>query len=69
MLPVTARLFRAANTKMEVLRAHALEPVTGIEPAFPAWNAGVLPLNHTGIVPVFPGCQSSKFSISAFARS
>lgn len=26
-----------------------LEPVTGIEPAFPAWEAGVLPLNYTGM--------------------
>lgn len=28
-----------------------LEPVTGIEPACPAWRAGVLPLNYTGIFP------------------
>ena len=27
-----------------------LEPVTGIEPALPAWEAGVLPLNHTGMM-------------------
>lgn len=25
-----------------------MEPVTGIEPAPPAWEAGVLPLNYTG---------------------
>lgn len=51
MLPVTARLFRAAKHKWEIFRAHALEPVTGIGPAFPAWKAGVLPLNHTGVLP------------------
>ena len=43
-----------------------LEPVTGIEPAYPAWKAGVLPLNYTGILrwehgsnppAVFPCCQ------------
>ena len=27
-----------------------LEPVTGIEPAYPAWKAGVLPLNYTDVV-------------------
>ena len=26
-----------------------LEPLTGIEPAHPAWKAGVLPLNYGGI--------------------
>lgn len=30
-------------------RAILVEPVTGIEPAPPAWEAGVLPLNYTGI--------------------
>ena len=28
-----------------------LEPVTGIGPAYPAWKAGVLPLNYTDVVP------------------
>ena len=28
-----------------------MEPVTGIEPAYPAWKAGVLPLNYTDVVP------------------
>ncbi len=26
-----------------------LEPVTGIEPAWPAWKAGALPLSYTDI--------------------
>ena len=26
-----------------------MEPVTGIEPACPAWEAGALPLSYTGI--------------------
>ena len=29
------------------LLAHILERVTGIGPAYPAWKAGVLPLNYT----------------------
>lgn len=27
-----------------------VEPVTGIEPAYSAWEADVLPLNYTGMV-------------------
>lgn len=27
-----------------------LEPVTGIEPAYSAWEADVLPLNYTGML-------------------
>lgn len=27
-----------------------MEPVTGIGPAYPAWKAGVLPLNYTDIL-------------------
>jgi hypothetical protein len=44
---------------------HALERMTGIEPAFSAWEADVLPLNYIreasqeytapGLVPVVPG--------------
>ena len=26
-----------------------MEPLTGIEPANPAWKAGVLPLNYSGM--------------------
>lgn len=44
-------LYKTVNTTME--------PVTGIEPAFPAWEAGVLPLHHAGRVPVSPGCQAA----------
>lgn len=28
-----------------------MEPVTGIEPAYPLWKSGVLPLNYTDVVP------------------
>jgi hypothetical protein len=38
------RISRAADLPMEVV-----EPVTGIEPAFSAWEADVLPLNYTGM--------------------
>ena len=31
------------------LQAHILERVAGIEPARPAWKAGILPLNYTRI--------------------
>jgi hypothetical protein len=27
-----------------------VEPVTGIEPAYSAWEADVLPLNYTGLL-------------------
>ncbi len=47
------------------LLIHALERMTGIEPAFSAWEADVLPLNYIreagqeytarGLVPVVPG--------------
>ena len=30
-------------------RAEPLEPLTGIEPARPAWKAGVLPLNYRDV--------------------
>jgi hypothetical protein len=29
-----------------------VEPMTGIEPAYSAWEADVLPLNYIGMVPV-----------------
>ena len=35
-----------------------VERVKGIEPSYPAWKAGVLPLNYTRVCPVivaFPG--------------
>ena len=48
-----------------------MEPVTGIEPALPAWKAGALPLSYTDVLPwapshvhpwlpVFPGCHVRK---------
>ena len=33
------------------LLAHLVERVTGIGPAYPAWKAGVLPLNYTRVCP------------------
>ena len=49
----TSRLFRAVNKRErnEVQNASfsLVEPLTGIEPVYPAWKAGVLPLNYSGI--------------------
>ena len=45
--PGTSRLFRAVNRRKGGAFIMALEPVTGIGPAQPAWKAGVLPLNYT----------------------
>lgn len=53
-----------------------VEPVTGIEPAPPAWEAGSLPLTYTGISPVSPGrhafqaprCPASPLAGSSFLR-
>ena len=36
-----------------------LEPATGVEPAYPAWETGGLPLTYAGVVPVSPGCQAA----------
>lgn len=36
------------DTTMTSMREE-LEPMTGIGPAYPAWKAGVLPLNYTDI--------------------
>ena len=36
-----------------------LEPATGVEPAYPVWKTGGLPLTYAGIVPVSPGCQAA----------
>ena len=32
---------------MRVLQLESMERVTGIEPAWPAWKAGALPLSYT----------------------
>ena len=37
-----------------------MEPVTGIEPAPAEWKSAVLPLHHTGVVPVSPGCPAIR---------
>ena len=37
-----------------------LEPMTGVEPAFPAWEASVLPLDHMGIdAGLFPAARAN----------
>ena len=30
----------------EKTKKHIKKQITGVEPAFPAWEAGVLPMNH-----------------------
>ena len=46
-------------TKVSALSWRAgLERVTGIEPAWPAWKAGALPLSYTRVV---PGKDSQPF--------
>lgn len=37
-----------------------MEPLTGIEPASPAWKAGVLPLHHIGRCRSFPAVKKQK---------
>jgi hypothetical protein len=34
------------------VRADFVEPMTGIEPAYSAWEADVLPLNYIGTVDI-----------------
>jgi hypothetical protein len=41
---ISVRTFRTASALVEV------EPMTGIEPAYSAWEADVLPLNYIGAV-------------------
>ena len=31
------------------VRCHAMEPMTGVDPAFPAWKADALPLSYIGL--------------------
>ena len=40
---------RLGGTIAPLTRAFAVERVTGIEPAWPAWKAGALPLSYTRI--------------------
>jgi hypothetical protein len=45
---VTLTLFdRTARTPLALFK---VEPMTGIEPAYSAWEADVLPLNYIGAV-------------------
>jgi hypothetical protein len=51
-----------------------MERVAGIEPAWPAWKAGTLPLSYTRaqrcIIPSVLRCVTSKFTVrSAIADS
>lgn len=72
--PVTSRIARACPRSLTqwfpchrlrpcwILKDYAhnrLEPATGVEPAYPAWEAGGLPLTYAGVVPVSPGCQAA----------
>jgi hypothetical protein len=43
--PLTRK--RLATTKLPLTSLFTRERVTGIEPAFSAWEADVLPLNYT----------------------
>jgi hypothetical protein len=38
-----------SNTLEQRFRSSELEPMTGIEPAYSAWEADVLPLNYIGL--------------------
>jgi hypothetical protein len=41
---------RQSNRRSAPIALVAVEPMTGIEPAYSAWEADVLPLNYIGIV-------------------
>lgn len=50
---------------MSAYKLPPMEPVARIELAYPAWKAGVLPLNHTGMMPrSFPGIATEEMSRS-----
>ena len=38
-----------SNTAEKLLNWDFVEPMTGIEPAYSAWEADVLPLNYIGV--------------------
>jgi hypothetical protein len=40
----------SSNTFEQCFRSSNVEPMTGIEPAYSAWEADVLPLNYIGAV-------------------
>ena len=41
------RLLTVKYLKLNTLKRHLMERVAGIEPAYSAWKADVLPLNYT----------------------
>ena len=41
------RLLTVKYPKLNTLKRHLMERVAGIEPAYSAWKADVLPLNYT----------------------
>ena len=43
------RTFSSPNIAMRVVEWVTAERVTGIEPAYPAWKAGALPLSYTRV--------------------
>ena len=45
------------------IQLQMLERVMGIEPTYPAWKAGVLPLNYTRIWAVLPTIQLIEYTI------
>ena len=49
----TKRMPAKAEKKETVsgLRKKKIKRVMGIEPTYPAWKAGVLPLNYTRVIP------------------
>jgi hypothetical protein len=44
-----------------------MEPMTGIEPAYSAWEADVLPLNYIG-TPGDPGLEKASTQVQASRR-
>ena len=48
---------------MQLHSAAVLERVMGIEPTYPAWKAGVLPLNYTRTWAVLPTIQLIEYTI------
>ena len=47
--PMQAWLFSSLLTEIKGFPKYQKQQVMGIEPTYPAWKAGVLPLNHTCI--------------------
>ena len=45
--PLTYCLEGSCSIQLSYWRMYKMERVTGIGPAYPAWKAGVLPLNYT----------------------